>query len=84
MLGWRVFALTFVAFSLIAQDDGPAFFEKNIRPLLAQQCLGCHSGTSQPIMGSLRLDARDLTIKGGGRVFLQAGRVAPLLCIKTG
>ena len=50
-----------------AREDGPAFFEKSVRPLLAAQCLGCHSATSQPIMGGLRLDSRDLALKGGGR-----------------
>ena len=36
------------------QQDGPALFEKSVRPLLAAQCLGCHSATSQPIMGGRR------------------------------
>ena len=52
---------------LAAQEDGPAFFEKNVRPLLAAQCLGCHSAASQPIMGGLRLDSREQALKGGGR-----------------
>ena len=26
-----------------AQEDGPAFFETNVRPVLARQCLACHS-----------------------------------------
>ena len=55
------------AVCLAAQEDGAAFFEKNVRPLLARQCLGCHSATSQPIMGGLRLDDRDLALKGGSR-----------------
>ncbi len=50
-----------------AQEDGPAFFEKSVRPLLASKCLGCHSATSTPIMGGLRLDAREQVLKGGGR-----------------
>jgi len=52
---------------LAAQEEGPAFFEKNVRPLLAAQCLGCHSAASQPIMGGLRLDSREHVLKGGGR-----------------
>ena len=52
---------------LAAQEDGSVFFEKNVRPLLAAQCLGCHSAASQPIMGGLRLDSREQALKGGGR-----------------
>ncbi|HEU0119142.1 MAG TPA: DUF1549 domain-containing protein [Bryobacteraceae bacterium] len=55
------------ALTLAAQEDGAAFFEKNVRPILATQCLGCHSATSQPIMGGLRLDSREMALKGGGR-----------------
>jgi len=55
------------ALPLAAQEDGPAFFEKNVRPLLTAKCLSCHSAASQPVMGGLRLDTRELTIKGGSR-----------------
>ena len=47
-----------------AQDDGPAFFEKNVRPVLVRQCLACHS---TPPMGGLRLDSREKLLKGGTR-----------------
>src|SRR4051794_26888609 len=67
MLAWRVWPLLLPAFSLSAQEDGAAFFEKSIRPLLVNQCLGCHSAESKPVMGGLRLDARDLVIRGGAR-----------------
>ncbi|MFN9461129.1 MAG: c-type cytochrome domain-containing protein, partial [Acidobacteriota bacterium] len=71
MFRWCLFALTLSLLSspLVGQsaEDGPAFFEKNIRPLFIAQCLGCHSATSQPIMGGLRLDTRDHTLKGGSR-----------------
>ncbi len=55
------------ALPVAAQEDGPAFFEKNVRPLLAGKCLSCHAATSQPIMGGLRLDSREHAVKGGGR-----------------
>ncbi|MBY0503493.1 MAG: DUF1549 domain-containing protein [Bryobacteraceae bacterium] len=63
----RRLSLLLAALPLAAQDDGSQFFEKNVRPLLVQQCLGCHSATSQPIMGGLRLDDRALALKGGTR-----------------
>lgn len=67
MLNRRFIALCWIALPLLAQEDGPAFFEKNVRPLLVAKCLGCHSSTSQPIMGGLRLDTREHTLKGGSR-----------------
>ena len=51
----------------LAQNDGAEFFEKNIRPLLAQNCLICHSAASRPVMGGLRLDSREGMEKGGSR-----------------
>jgi hypothetical protein len=47
------------------QEDGPAFFETNIRPLFARQCLTCHSTAAG--MGGLRLDGRESLLKGGTR-----------------
>ena len=41
-------------------DEG---FEKNIRPLLVEQCLKCHGPTKQS--GGLRLDSRNALLKGG-------------------
>ena len=48
-----------------AQEDGPAFFETNIRPLFARQCQACHSTAAG--MGGLRIDSRENLIKGGTR-----------------
>src|SRR2546425_814194 len=55
------------AFPLLAQQtDGVEFFEKKIRPVLSQQCYGCHSASSKPLRGGLQLDSRDGLRKGGG------------------
>jgi len=43
------------------------FFEKRIRPLLSENCFGCHSGSSKPIQAGLRLDSRAAMLRGGGR-----------------
>ena len=48
-----------------ADPAGVEFFEKKVRPVLAQQCYKCHSATSEKLKGGLRLDARDLMLKGG-------------------
>ena len=46
-------------------DDASEFFEKRVRPILVNECWGCHaSGTQQ---GGLRLDSREAAIRGGGR-----------------
>lgn len=39
------------------------FFEKQVRPVLAENCLKCHDDKKQ--RGGLRLDARALILKGG-------------------
>ena len=84
MAAWRAFALLIGALPLLAQDDGAAFFEKNIRPIFVKQCLSCHSAESQPIMGALRLDSREAAIKGGSRgPSIVPGNVAESLLIKA-
>ena len=63
----HVLLLILAAVPVLAQEDGPAFFEAKVRPLLAAKCLSCHSAASQPVMGGLRLDAREHVLKGGTR-----------------
>jgi cytochrome c553 len=45
------------------KDDGIAFFEAKIRPVLAEQCYSCHGEKKQ--RGKLRLDSKDAVLKGG-------------------
>ena len=40
----------------------PDFFETRIRPVLANNCYSCHTGSQ---LGGLRLDSRDAMLKGG-------------------
>lgn len=42
-----------------------AFFENKIRPILAGQCLKCHSAAEGKTKGGLALDTREGTLKGG-------------------
>jgi hypothetical protein len=46
--------------------DGIDFFEKNIRPLLAGECYGCHSSKLAKPMGGLLLDSKAGMLRGGG------------------
>jgi hypothetical protein len=41
------------------------FFEKNVRPILAESCYGCHGSVQQ--LGGLRLDTAAMMAKGGPR-----------------
>ena len=45
--------------------DQSAFFENKIRPILAGQCLKCHSTAEGKTKGGLALDTRDSVLKGG-------------------
>ena len=47
----------------IASDEDADFFESQIRPLLAEHCVGCHGPRRQE--GGLRLDSRTAVLKGG-------------------
>ncbi|MBI3414258.1 MAG: DUF1553 domain-containing protein [Verrucomicrobia bacterium] len=48
-----------------ASADNLAFFERKIRPLLADNCYQCHSAESEKLKGSLLLDTREGVLKGG-------------------
>jgi hypothetical protein len=45
--------------------DQIAFFEKNIRPVLAAKCYKCHSADSEKVKGGLLLDTREGIRRGG-------------------
>src|SRR5207247_2332362 len=44
---------------------GMEFFEKKIRPVLADKCYQCHSTDAEKIKGGLVLDTRDGIRRGG-------------------
>src|SRR5215471_20279151 len=41
------------------------FFQKQVQPILADNCFKCHSHQADKIKGSLVLDSRDGALKGG-------------------
>ncbi|MFO0902926.1 MAG: PSD1 and planctomycete cytochrome C domain-containing protein [Pirellulales bacterium] len=41
------------------------FFEKRIRPVLAQRCWECHGADEAKLRGGLRLDSREAVLQGG-------------------
>ena len=41
------------------------YFEAKVRPLLSKHCYACHSRRAKTLKAGLRLDRRDLALKGG-------------------
>ena len=57
-------ALPRVAVCSETPDDALHFFESaKIRPLLAEQCYGCHSVNAKKLKGGLRVDSRNALLK---------------------
>src|SRR6185369_15478130 len=75
----RVFSLLIpaaLAAQTVPSPESLAFFETNIRPLLAAKCYGCHSAKLDKPMGGLLLDSRAGMLRGGksGVPVLVAGK----------
>src|SRR5262249_54220478 len=63
---WLIAIGTFVASSVEADtDDGTAFFESRIRPVLLESCYPCHSSQAKSPKGGLRVDSRGALMRGG-------------------
>ncbi len=63
---WLV-ALTLSAGGILAAGataEQVDFFERQVRPVLAQHCYACHSSRAKAAFAGLRLDSRDGVIKG--------------------
>lgn len=58
-------ALLLAGRSLADESAGIEFFEKRVRPVLAEHCYECHSSESKKVKGNLRLDAKADILKGG-------------------
>jgi cytochrome c553 len=73
VVSWTVlFSTALAGFAALAPDlaapptpEQLAFFEKNIRPVLADKCYKCHSAQSDKVKGGLLLDTRE-GIRAGG------------------
>ncbi|MEZ6134353.1 MAG: PSD1 and planctomycete cytochrome C domain-containing protein [Pirellulaceae bacterium] len=46
-------------------DDGTAYFEQHIRPVLVEHCYECHSNGAGKAEGGLRLDTQSSMLEGG-------------------
>ncbi len=63
-LGLLTVATGVAAWAQSAPGGTPDFFEVKVRPVLANNCFGCHTNTA---MGGLRLDSAEALQKGGKR-----------------
>jgi mono/diheme cytochrome c family protein len=63
-LGLLTVATGVAAWAQTAPGGTPDFFEVKVRPVLANNCFGCHTNTA---MGGLRLDSAEALQKGGKR-----------------
>src|SRR6185295_6488186 len=68
-----------------ADAEGIEFFEKKIRPVLADKCYSCHSSELRKTKGGLRLDTKEGMLKGGesGAALVIAGDPDHSLLIKA-
>lgn len=60
----RWFAVPALA-ALCSAQEGAEFFEKKIRPVLAEKCFQCHSSKLKAPLGGLRIDTAEGLRKGG-------------------
>jgi hypothetical protein len=51
--------------SLGEAPDATEFFEKSVRPLLAEHCYKCHGPAVEEVEGGLRLSSREAVLAGG-------------------
>jgi hypothetical protein len=58
-------ALLLAGRALADESAGIEFFEKRVRPVLAEHCYECHSAESKKLKGNLRLDTKADVLKGG-------------------
>ncbi|MEM7013404.1 MAG: DUF1549 domain-containing protein, partial [Verrucomicrobiota bacterium] len=50
---------------IVAAEDGVAFFERKIRPMLVEHCTKCHGEDPKKLKGGLYLTSRDGILRGG-------------------
>jgi hypothetical protein len=53
------------ALAPVRAADDFEFFEKKIRPVLAEKCYGCHSASAPKLMGGLMVDSGAGLLRGG-------------------
>jgi len=62
-IGWLVAGLLICRAA--GEDGGVDFFEREIRPILAESCYKCHSEKAEKLKGGLYLDSKSGALEGG-------------------
>src|SRR5438552_3721806 len=62
MMLWLALVLCWPLLAASPPGQGDEFFEKTIRPILANKCFACHTNSK---LGGLRLDSRESILQGG-------------------
>ena len=57
--------VSFLPAEELTSPEALQFFERSIRPLLAEHCYECHSARSKKLQAGLRLDSRQAILRGG-------------------
>ncbi len=85
LLGVWLLSTLVLAPACFAADEGIAFFEQKIRPVLVEQCYSCHSAEAKKLKGNLYLDSRAGWQKGGdsGEPAILPGKPDESLLIRT-
>ena len=63
-----VFAIVFLAFGKLQANDVPLDFNRDVRPILSENCFYCHGQDGNKRQGDLRLDDREQAITAGAIV----------------
>lgn len=63
LVPYLILGSSFAAAQIPAEQS--EFFEKKIRPVLAEKCYGCHNSKMKTPLGGLRVDSRDGFLRGG-------------------
>src|SRR3954467_3737927 len=64
LMAWTLSIAAAETPATLSKDD-TEFFEKSIRPVLAEKCYSCHSTTAKKLKAKLLLDSRQGVAKGG-------------------
>ncbi|WP_442510685.1 PSD1 and planctomycete cytochrome C domain-containing protein [Novipirellula sp. SH528] len=65
VVSWVFLVATIVGHTAEPTADQLEFFEKEVRPLLAEHCYSCHSASAKKLQAGLRVDTRAGMIAGG-------------------